>query len=155
MANIGTLLKQEISRLARRQVRSEVESMRRASAQYRRDIAALKRQAASLGRQLSRLAGTGQQAPAVPSDGAEKATRFVPKGLRAHRVKLGLSAADYGKLAGVSAQSIYNWERGIAKPRGRQRATLSALRALGKREAQARLAQHSADTPKARRNGAG
>jgi len=39
---------------------------------------------------------------------------------------------------GVSAQSIYNWERKKAAPRKEQLAALVAFRSLGKREVSAR-----------------
>ena len=68
-----------------------------------------------------------------------------------HRERLGLSVGDFGKLLGVSAQSIYNWERETAYPRGEQLAKLAALRSIGKREAQARLAQLAAPAGKRRR----
>jgi predicted transcriptional regulator len=65
--------------------------------------------------------------------------RFSAKGMKSHRAKLGISAGDYGRLAGVSAQSIYNYETGKATPRQAQVAALLAVRSLGKREAMARL----------------
>ena len=78
--------------------------------------------------------------------------RFVAKGLRSLRTRLGLSAGDFGTLAGVSGQSIYNWESGKAVPRKSQLAALASLRALGKREAAARLeAATSAPAKKATR----
>ena len=40
MANIGALLKSEITRLSRKEAKSESDTLRKASAQYRRDIAA-------------------------------------------------------------------------------------------------------------------
>jgi hypothetical protein len=49
-----------------------------------------------------------------------------------------LSAADLGRLAGATGQSIYDWERGKT-PRPKQIEKLTALRGLGKREAKARL----------------
>ena len=58
-----------------------------------------------------------------------------------HRERLGLSADDFGKLLGVSAQSIYNWEHENARPRAEQLANVAALRGIGKREAKARLDQ--------------
>jgi len=140
MANIGTLLKQEIARLSRKQIRTEIGSMRKASAQYRRDIAALKRQSAELMRKVALLSGKVLAArPAASDDAGAKPMRFVPKGLKSHRDRLGLSAAEYGRLVGVSAQSIYNWERGVASPRAAQLSVLGALRGMGKREARARL----------------
>jgi DNA-binding transcriptional regulator YiaG len=63
----------------------------------------------------------------------------VAKGLHSHRARLGLSAKDYGRLAGVSAQTIYSWERRKSVPRAQQRASLAAVRGLGKREARTRL----------------
>jgi transcriptional regulator with XRE-family HTH domain len=75
----------------------------------------------------------------------------VARGLRSHRDRLGLSAEQYGRLAGVSAQTIYSWERGTSTPRARQRASLAEVRGLGKREARARLEALSARGKRTRR----
>ena len=48
MANLGTVLKDEITCLARKVIKSEVDSIRKTNVTYRRDIAALKRQVAQL-----------------------------------------------------------------------------------------------------------
>lgn len=137
MANLAAVLKAEIARLARKETKAQLDPLRKAGAAHRRDIAALKREVATLSRQLklaSRPAKTG--APAA-DDGAR--LRFSAKGLKSQRERLGLSAAEFGGLAGVSAQSIYNWEAGKATPRAAQVQSLAALRGIGKREAQARL----------------
>jgi hypothetical protein len=55
MPNIGTVLREEISRLSRRESRSQVDATKKATAQHRRDIAALKRQVAQLQRQVTLL----------------------------------------------------------------------------------------------------
>jgi DNA-binding transcriptional regulator YiaG len=149
MPNIGTLLKEEISRLSRKEIRRQIEAVRKASAQYRRSIAALKRQAGKLERQIARLEGSVFDKPrATASSAAAKRVRFVAKGLRSQRERLGLSAADYSKLVGVSSQSIYNWEHGTARPRAEQIATLAALRHMTKREALARLERLEAKAPR-------
>ena len=57
------------------------------------------------------------------------------------RERLGLSAEDFGKLLGVSAQSIYNWEHEKARPRAEQLGKVATLRGIGKREAKVRLDQ--------------
>ncbi|MGE5128334.1 MAG: helix-turn-helix domain-containing protein [Sphingomonadaceae bacterium] len=139
MPNIASVLKQEIARLSRREVREQVESTKKASGQYRRDIAALKREVAALKRQMDLLQRDARRKPAAV-DSAIK-VRFVPKGVRSHRKRLGLSAEEYGRLVGVSAQSIYNWERGQTVPQAEQVRVIAALRAMGKREAQGRLKQ--------------
>jgi len=152
MPNIGALLKGEIVRLARREVRGQVETLKKATALHRRDIALLKRDLLESRRQVTRLerqlAGLSDAAPA---ESAEKRTRFVAKGLRSQRNRLGLSAAEFGRLAGVSAQSVYNWERGLAIPREEQRATLAGLRGIGKRDAAARLQQLDTKAARTRR----
>lgn len=140
MPNIGSLLRDEIVRLSRRETRGQVAVARKATAQHRRDIAALKRQIAVLERQvkaLSRRSRKGAAAPTAPEN-AEK-LRFVAKGLRSHRARLGLSAGDFGRLIGVSANSVYAWESGKTSPRRDQVAKIAAVRALGKREAAQRL----------------
>lgn len=140
MANIGKLIKDEIQRLSRKQARVELNTTRKAATQHRSDIASLKRQLSDLQRRLAFLekrerSRLGQEAPAENVEGA----RFSARGLKTHRTKLGLSAADYGKLAGVTQLTIYNWESGKNKPRPAQLAKLVAVRKLGKREAARRL----------------
>ena len=116
MANFAALLKSEITRLARKELKAQLQPLRKANATQRHDIAALKRQLADLQRQLARATKAASGA-APATEGDDAPVRFSAKGLQSHRARLGLSAGDYGALAGVSAQSIYNWERGKARPR--------------------------------------
>ena len=142
MANIGAVLKSEIIRLARKELRGEIRPCASPTCAYRPDIAALKRSTSDLQRQMAALARSKFQAK--PTESAKNANaRFSAKGLKSHRARLGLSAGDYGKLAGVSGQSIYNWERGQTVPREAQVVALAGLRRLGKREAHAKLESRS------------
>ena len=139
MPNIASVLKEEIARVARKEIRGETDSLKKASAQYRANIAVLKRQVAALERQLKQLSkGVKRQAPVVaePNEGN---IRYSAKRLAAHRAKLGLSAKDYGALIGVSALSIYKWEGGDVRPRDKQLQAIAAVRKLGKREAAIKL----------------
>ena len=77
--------------------------------------------------------------------------RFSAKGLHSQRNRLGLSATDFGRLLGVSPQTIYNWEQEAAHPRSEQLGKLAALRGIGKREAGERLKQLVGTNGKARR----
>jgi DNA-binding transcriptional regulator YiaG len=142
MPNIGTVLREEISRLSRKEIRSQVDPTKKFTAQHRRDIAALKRQITQLERQVMLLARKvlGARADASP-DSTAKPVRFSAKRLHSQRSRLGLSATDFGRLLGVSAQTIYNWEHEVARPRSEQLGKLVALRGVGKRDAQARLKQ--------------
>ena len=142
MPNIGTVLREEITRLSRKESRGQIDPTRKATAQHRRDIAELKRHVAQLERKVNLLARkTLNKPPAASAGSPGKPVRFVAKGLRSQRKRLGLSAADFGKLMDVSAQSIYGWENESANPRREQVAKLAALRGIGKRDAVARLQQ--------------
>ncbi|MFO1311482.1 MAG: helix-turn-helix transcriptional regulator [Burkholderiales bacterium] len=141
MPNIAQVLRDEILRLARKENRNQNAATKRAAAQHRRDIAALKRQVASLQRTVNVLAKrNSRNEPAAVSGAAGGAKlRFVAKGLRSHRARLGLSAGEFGKLVGASANSVYAWETGKTVPRREQVAKIAAVRLMGKREAVQRL----------------
>lgn len=146
MNNIASILKSEITRLARKEVRSETDQIRKAVAHYRSEIATLKRQNAELSKRLSVLEKQSAQ-PAQPgpagsaSDKQATGTRFRADGLRKHRERLGLSAPALASILGVSAQTIYNWESKATRPNVEQLAKIAMLRKMGKREVQQRLAQ--------------
>ena len=140
MPNIGSLLKSEISRLCRREIRKEVAAVKKASASYRRDIAALKRQVFVLERKSAVFAKlTAAAVTTATSTLPDRPVRFVAKGLRSLRARLGLSAPQLALLLGVSEQSVYNWETKKATPRKELLAAIIALRGVGKREAHQRL----------------
>lgn len=140
MPNIGAVLKAEVSRISRKETRQEIRSIRKASATYRREIASLKRQLHELRQQVGRVARAAPQATADQAgDSPERAPRFVAKGLRSMRTRLGVSAPELAQLLGVSTQSVYNWELKKSVPRRQQLAALAPLRTLGKREVRRRL----------------
>ena len=140
MSKIASVFKQEITRLARKEVNAGTQVMRKANAQYRRDIAQLKRQVGALTKHVAYLEQQERKRASKLAPEADVGRkRFSAGGLQAHRQKLGLSAAAYASLVGVSTQTIYNWERGRSKPADQQLASLVAVRDLGKREAQKRL----------------
>jgi DNA-binding transcriptional regulator YiaG len=140
MSKIATVLRQEITRLARMEAKAQTQVLRKANAQYRRDIAQLKRQTKNLAKQVDFLEQQERKRGSKPASGVStKGKRFSQRGLIAHRQKIGFSAADYGTLVGVSAQTVYNWESGKSKPRDQQLGALVAVRDLRKREAVKRL----------------
>ena len=173
MANLASALKEEIGRLARKEVRQQTAGTAKSTAQLARDIAALKRQIQDLQRKFSpprspdaakqaaSKTGTSKKTAARKTDGkaagaaskpAEQSgrARFSAKGLKTDRERLGLSADNYGKLVGVSGLSIYNWEQGKARPRESSIAALMSIRGIGKREATKRLENLAEPAPKAK-----
>ena len=148
MPNIASVLKSEITRLARKEVRDGGDGLKKTVAAHRAEIASLKRRVQELEAMVKRLAKgqlaapkrSIQPAPSAPVESSSNGLRFRAKGMAANRERLGLSAADFGLLVGATGQSIYAWEAGKAKPRPQALAAIAALRGIGKREVDAKLA---------------
>ena len=148
MPNIAGVLKEEIRRLAKKEIKAQVGSTKQAVAKYRSDIAKLKRSLSQQERAIKLLKRqTLQQSQPQSADDELDGVRFSARSVKAQRSRLGLSAADYGKLVGVSGLTIYNWEHEKARPRQAQLAALVAVRGIGKRDALTRLVEL---TPKKR-----
>ena len=140
MANLASTLRDEISRLARKEIRTQVDPLKKTNAQLRRSVASLKSELADLQRTMRFLQTREKrrlEAPPQPDD--TKAVRFSPNWLKADRKRLGLSAEDYGRLVGVSSVTIYSWESGKSKPSAQRLAAWAEVRGIGKREARQRL----------------
>ncbi|MBX3652561.1 MAG: helix-turn-helix domain-containing protein [Ramlibacter sp.] len=140
MSNIGTVLKSEISRVARKELRGETQALKKSISQYRTQIAELKRRLQALEQQVKRVGkAAGKATPAAAKSEGGGNLRFSAKGFGAQRKRLGLSAAALAKILGVSQLSVYKWESGKARPRAKQLESIASLRGMGKREAAARL----------------
>jgi DNA-binding transcriptional regulator YiaG len=143
MPNIAAVLKAEISRVARKEIKSETEYLKKAMSSARTEISALKKEL----REVSRLLKAAQRQSAAGARNTSKVEeasdgrqlRFSATRLAGQRQKLGLSVANMAKLLGVSSVSLYKWESGQSRPRRAQLEAIAAIRGLGKREAQARL----------------
>ena len=150
MSDIASMFKSEIARLSKKTVRQHTEALRSATTAHRHQLAALKKQVAGLERELSKLRRVAvPKAVEKPAEDVDTGkVRFVAKGLKSLRTRLGLSAEDFARLIDVSTQSIYNWEARKTTPRPAQVAAIAALRGLGKKDASARLELIAADAPK-------
>jgi len=60
MSNVASVLKEEISRISRKEIRRETSSLKKSSTAHRSEIAALKRRVQELERQLRRVGRGGQ-----------------------------------------------------------------------------------------------
>lgn len=135
MPNVGQVLKEEIARISRREIKKATAVLQRSSATYRKEIAALKRHVAQLERAVKDARKVPRSIVAPKDEAADSGHRFSAKGLRTLRHRLGLSAPQLGKLLDVSEQSVYLWESGKASPRASSLAAIVRLRGIGKREA--------------------
>jgi DNA-binding XRE family transcriptional regulator len=141
MSSIMKELKTEIARLARKEINKELAPVKRVTAAQRGLIADLRRQLAALQKEiggLRRAVPTVEVPVAAPSADAEGAGRFwiTGKGVRTLRKRLGLTQAEFAKLAGVSGQTVVNWEATEGKIALRRKDTpakLKEIRSLNKR----------------------
>lgn len=143
MTTFANALKDEVRRLARKEIKAATARTARAVPQYRREIARLKRQLRDQERKVSLLEKQVQRSAVAPASAGEvdSGSRFSARSVKAQRRRTGLSAADYARLVGVSPLTVYHWESGKTRPRQEQFAALVGLRGLGKREARAKLEQ--------------
>lgn len=155
MSSFADQFKAEIARIARKEMKAQVQPLKKAASQYRGEVAALKREIAALQVQLKRAQkASGRAEPsAATSDAPTEKLRFRAGGFATLRKKLGLSAEQMGKLIGVSALSVYHWEKGQTRPRASQLQAIAQVRGLGKRAALQRLAEQDAAAPAAPKPG--
>ena len=142
MPNIASILKAEISRVARKEVRGEIQSLKKAAASYRSDIAQLKRRAQALEQQVKRLGkGRGRGCCSRGGRGRRPASAFQRQGPGVAAAPARFVGGGCGALIGATGQSVYKWESGKIRPRARHLPAIAALRKMGRREAAARLAE--------------
>lgn len=136
-------LQTEITRLARKEIKKELEPIKRVNATQRGYIADLRREVGELEKEVARLRkATGVPAPMVVDEEAAQKFWIMGKGVVSLRKKLVLTQADLGKLAGVSTQSVIKWEKHEGKIPFRQQKTadrVQVIRGMSKTKAWAEL----------------
>lgn len=136
MGKLEGMIKSEIVRLAKREVRKiarplsrDVRSMRSTVSQLRKTVLALQRLTA---RQESESRKEKVLLEAAPEE--VKKSRFSPRLIHTLRKRLGITQKEMATLTGVTVGAIYQWEQGMFEPRGQKKGMLVALRRLGRRE---------------------
>lgn len=158
MPNIAVVLKSEVSRLVRKEVRQDLEDLKKALRAQRTENTAMKKQLAAVERTLAKLSATlsdspkavqatdaqprapGKRAPA-PASNTDFRASFSPEGFAQLRKSWNLSAESMGSLVGASGQSVYKWERKGVMPRDKQLAQIWAIKDLTRDQALAQLAK--------------
>jgi DNA-binding transcriptional regulator YiaG len=146
MSSLIDSLKSEIARVARKELKDELLSLRKATTAHRSELAALKRQVKSLTSDLkahARIVQGNVKGSAKVSDSAEKTARFrfTAERLAAWRAKVGLTQAQTAVILQASALSVFKWESGKAAPRNAQLQRIAVALKLGKREVLKRLSE--------------
>ncbi len=146
MPNVAKVLKEEISRIARKESKALVSpiqlrtlKLERTAGGFRKRLALLEKAAKQLQAVIKRIEAS------QPSPAPEEQTGrqwISGKGIKGIRKRLGFSQADFAKLVGVSDQAVYNWEKkpGMLKLRGiTTKAAILSAREIGRIEALRRL----------------
>ena len=156
MPNIGVVLKDEIRRLAKREIRATVLPLKKKVAELTRTNATLKKKVPILEKAVAGLEKEAEARQLQAVREGEKETQGVrigPRSIAAQRKRLKLTRAEFGGLAGVSANTIYLWETGEVSPMEKRRAVLVGLRKLGAREARKLLAVEEPEEKRPKRKG--
>jgi DNA-binding transcriptional regulator YiaG len=140
MPNIANVLKDEIQRIARKEIKTSASELHKYNIYLKKNLAELRKQLAAMKqdvRQLKKIQGKQPKAETGVTSGAAEKLRFSAKGIRSLRSKWKLSQADFAKLVGVSGLAVYQWERKEGKLALRQatKSKLAEIRGLGRKEA--------------------
>ncbi len=150
MGKLEGIIKSEIVRLAKREVRKisgplrkDVWSLKNMVSQLRKTVSALERVTASQEAQARR----GKvQLEANPEE--VRIARFSPRLIRSLRKRLGITQNELAILAGVTVGAIHQWESGIFVPRAEKKGALIALRKLGRKEVRKLLEERRSEGAK-------
>ena len=145
MPNVASVLREEIQRLARKQVKAGLSPVKRETVRLKKSVADLRGQVTALSRTTREL--LAKVTAMVASQETEAATkpaaglRPTSRSLGALRRRLGLTQVQFGKLLGVSGQAAGQWESkgGRVRMRSATLAALAGIQEIGRREARRRL----------------
>ena len=142
MAKIESIIKSEITRLARHEVRTVFRPLRKEVWGMKLNLSTLIKNFTILDR-LAKEASKGQKTePKLEASPEEvKASRLTPERIRGLRMKLGISQRELGVLVGATNGAVLSWEKGKFKPQGEKKAALVALRKVRKRDVKKLLAE--------------
>jgi DNA-binding transcriptional regulator YiaG len=144
MPNIGKVLKDEIARISRKEVKASIGGLGKSYISLKRIVGDLKKRVASLEKENRRLVAEAKKTKPEPTqkpvEEQEKA-RFTSKGIRSLRNRLRLTQADFAKLVGATTHAVYLWEKkeGALNLRDKTKKALLSIRGIGAREAKAKL----------------
>jgi DNA-binding transcriptional regulator YiaG len=148
MAKIEGIIKSEIMRLAKREVRAVFRPLKREVWQMRTKLSNLSRGIASLDRMAKELHLEESKPKLEATPGEIKASRLTPERIQGLRKKLGISQRELGILIGASTGAVLSWEKGKFRPMEKKKAALIAVRKLKKREVKKLLAQKVEESKK-------
>jgi len=147
MGKIESIIKSEIQRLAKREVRSTFRPLRKEVWELKLKLSNLIKNFTVLDRLAKEISKSKSTEPKLEASPEEvKASRLSPERIANLRKKLGISQRELGILTGASLGAVAMWERGKFKPKGEKKAALVALRKVRKRDVRKMLAEKPVET---------
>lgn len=159
MSNLATLLKEEISKIVRKEVQDQVRELKQLVSKQSDALARLEKQSGSAKATVAEKPAAEKPAakkpaakksatkkpaakkpaakkPAAkkPAEDKRKQMRISPNTIKKHRKRLKLSQAELGELLKVSTNTVLRWEAGTSKPRSKQLPLLYQLRSMSQRD---------------------
>ena len=144
MPNILQSFREEVSRIARKEVRAACDPLKKHVRVLRRTVREQQEVIAKLERTLSKVVNLSGGTPATlytPKEEKKTKARVTAGSIKRHRHRLGLSQTELGQLLDVSLNSVVRWEGGKSRPRAQHQAALVRLRSMGVREVRKMLAE--------------
>jgi len=145
MGKVEGIIKSEIVRLAKREIRKisiplgrDVWSLKSAVSQLRKAVLTLQRITASQQKELEK-----RKVPLEASAEEIKVSRFSPRLIRSLRGHLGITQRELAILTGVTVGAAHHWESGKFRPNMKKKAVMVTLRKLGRREVRKLLEEKS------------
>lgn len=152
MTNFVDTFKKEIARIARKELKAELDGLRKQASAQRAEISSLRKQVKELQVGAARMAKSMASGRSIAGSKADVSSAAAPKlrpgpkpvfsaeRLREQRHRLGLTQEHAAHLLNVSALSLWKWESGKAAPRASKMPSIMKFMTMGKREAKAQLA---------------
>ena len=137
MPNLAALLKEEISKIVRKEVQDQVRELKQTVREQRDALARLEKQSGPAKAKAAKKPAAKKPAAKVskaPAEDKRKQPRISPNTIKKHRKRLKLSQAELGELLNVSTNTVLRWEAGTSKPRRKHLPGLAQLRTISMRE---------------------
>ncbi len=138
MPNLNQILKEEIVRIANREINKQVKPLKGQLVEMRKTDREQRRRTERLEKELAGKADKERViAPRIVSEDDD--VRFHRGSVRKHRERLRISQREMALLLDVSTLTVSNWETEKTSPSGKNKLAFAELRKMGVREVWDRL----------------
>ena len=141
MPDVAIVLKEEISRIARKEIRARVDPLKKQVIDLRRRLRTAETTILQLQKTTNKTANTvSRQSGAIVPDVEEtRQIRISADSVKKLRTRLRLTQAHMAQLVDVSTNTVVRWEQGTSSPRGGSRAVMASMRSMGVKQVKKQL----------------